>query len=128
MASEFVIGGDGALFIGEDKTLEMEVLDVDGVPVNIATWAGKFYVAKRDADIPDAALIDKTPSVIGIYNATRASNTQRWRVTIAKADWSAVETFRGDKTYRHAWARTDTGQATVTGYGDFTPQKAPGVQ
>lgn len=119
MATNVNIGGDGSLFVGEDKTLDLEVLDTAGVPVNIATWAMVFDVRDRD-NSPDPPKLTKIPTVIGVYNATRANNTQRARVILTDSELNTVIA----KTYRQSWKRTDDGFETVLLYGNFAPQKA----
>ena len=116
MATNITIGGDGALFVGEDKSLVLHVLDTDGVPVNISGWTITFAVRER-LDAPQ--VITKTATVSGTYSATLASNTQRATVTLAAADtltWAA-------KTYQHAWKRTDSGSATVLAYGSLVVEQ-----
>ena len=54
------IGGNGTLFVGEDKVLKIEVLDVVGVPVNMSGWQILFDVRKSDKS-PDPALLSKSP-------------------------------------------------------------------
>lgn len=117
MANEVTIGGDGSLFIGEDKTLDHEVLDVDGAPVDINGWTIKFTVRTSDG-AADPVVIEKTASIIGTYSAVRTSNTQRARVALTDDDTNTL-TARG---YRYSFKRTDDGSETVTAFGPFRPQ------
>ena len=75
MATTQTIGGGGTLFVGEDKTLRLELLDpdtfVDGepvaasVPINMAGWTLLFDVRLKD-NSPDPAILSKTPTLTGV--------------------------------------------------------------
>jgi hypothetical protein len=119
MAELVTIGGSGALFVGEDKELRLEVLDADSIPVNISTWSIHFFVRVKDTS-GDPAIFDKTATVIGVYSAVRATNTQRASVTLSDTELNTVKA----KTYRHSWKRMDDGSETVLAYGPFVPEKA----
>lgn len=131
MAREVTIGGDGKLFVGEDKTLTLEVLqrpagsdeaadilDI-GVPIDIAAWVIAFDVRKLDKST-GTPLVTKTATVVGTFSATRSLNTQRARVILTDDDLNVFK----EATYRHSWKRMTAGNETVLAYGDFTPQKA----
>jgi hypothetical protein len=113
MAKEVTIGGSGSLFVGEDKTFRLELLDAAGVPVNMAGWTIKMTVRVTDASA-DPALIEKTATVDGVYNAVRATNTQRAMVICTDVDLGAPLV---SNTYRCAWKRYDEGNETVLAYG-----------
>jgi len=119
MAEDVTIGGDGALFVGEDKTLKLEVLDADDVPVDITGWAITLDVRTRD-NAADPALLSKSASITGTYSSTRASNTQRAVATLADDDTVLLTA----KTYRHSWKRTTAGNETILAYGDFVVERA----
>lgn len=119
MALEVTIGGDGALFVGEDKQFRFEILDTSSVPVNITGWVLLFDVRKKDNSAAPA-LLTKTPSITGVYNIVRATNTQRAIVTLTDDDMNLFQA----KTYRYSCKRMDDGSETVTNWGDFAPQKA----
>ena len=118
MASELNIGGSGSLFVGEDKSLIIEVLDSLGVPVNVSGWSIIFDIRKKDSS-PEA-ILSKTPTVQGVYNATRSVNTQRVAVQLTSAN---MDLFK-EATYRHSLKRTDSGSETVLAWGNFVVQKA----
>jgi hypothetical protein len=126
MAFEQTIGGEGTLFVGEDKTLSLELLqsgsDPDSsasVPENMAGWAVQFIVRIKD-DSTGNPILTKTATVSGSYSATRASNTQRAVVTLTDTDMDALV----PRIYRHSWKRTDDGSETVLAYGNFSVQRA----
>lgn len=120
MATTQTIGGGGSLFVGEDKVLRLELLDEAQVnPVDMTGWVLLFDVRLKDTTI-DPAILSKTPTITGVYNATRALNTQRAVVALTDTD---MNLFRG-KTYRHSWKRMDDGSETVLARGDFSPEKA----
>lgn len=119
MANEATIGGDGSLFIGEDKIIDLELLDSAGVPVDMTTWGSdvKFVVRVSDQSIDPPAL-EKTAAIIGAYNSVRASNTQRARVSLADEDTNLLTARR----YRYSFKRMTGGSETVLVFGPFLPQ------
>jgi hypothetical protein len=119
MALDATIGGDGLLFVGEDKIFKLELLDASDVPVDMTGWTLLFDVRVKDKT-PDPALISKTPMITGVYNAVRATNTQRAVVTVTDTDMNLLKA----RTYRHSWKRMDDGSETVLAWGDFVVQKA----
>ena len=126
MATDATVGGSGELFADEDKVFRLEVLDSADLPVNIAGWMLVFDVRSKD-NSPDPALLTKVPTISGVFNAVRATNTQRATTTVTDDD---MHQFKGSnlpsgaKTYRYSWKRTDSGSETVLARGDFSPEKA----
>lgn len=130
MATDVAIGGSGTgeIFIGEDKLLSFEVLDSSEDPVDMAGWDVIFDVrAKDNSEAP--ALITKTATILGTFNATRALNAQRAEVELTDGDLLAT-VFKGSnlpsgaKTYRYSLKRMTAGDETVLARGDFAPEKA----
>ena len=119
MALDATIGGNGTLFVGEDKTFRLELLDVSELPVNMSGMDILFDVRKND-NAAAPAIFSKTATIVGVFNATRASNTQRAEVVLTDTELNTVRA----KTYRHSWKRMDDGSETVLAWGDFAPQKA----
>lgn len=132
MATEQNIGGPGAgsMFVGEDKTLELEILDINLAPIDATGWTVVFDV--RTKDNSETVLLTYTASILGTYNASRTLNAQRAQVTILAADVDSA-TFKGSnlpagaKTYRYSLARMNSGFKTVLCRGDFSPEKATGL-
>lgn len=118
MALELTIGGNGTLFVGEDKVLRLELLDINSLPVNMAGWTLLFDVRKKDTST--TAILSKVPTVTGTYDSSREVNTQRAIVTLTDTDMNLFK----ESTYRHSWKRMDDGSETVLAWGDFAPQKA----
>jgi hypothetical protein len=121
VAVESTIGGSGLLFVGEDKILRFELYDPDDdtASIDMTGWTLLFDVRLKD-NSADPAILSKTPSLTGVFNAVRTSNTQRAIVTLTDDDMNLFK----EKTYRWSWKRMDAGSETVLGWGDFTPQKA----
>lgn len=119
MARTVNYGGDETLFIGEDKILDLEVLNNADIPVNVAGMMFRFVVRLRD-NSSDPVLLNELATVVGVYNGIRAVNTQRVRVTLTATMMNAFDA----RAYRHSWKRMDTGSETVTARGDFYPQRA----
>lgn len=137
MATNQTIGGNGSLFVGEDKDFFFEVIDVSGltadqldenglpvdptlgVPVNIAAMTLLFDVRKKD-NSPDPSILPLTPSVVGVYSATRTANTQRAKVTVTDTQMNLFKA----QDYRHSLKRMDDGSETVITRGNFSPEKA----
>lgn len=120
MALEVNIGGDGGLFVGEDKTFHLTVTNAEtGLPQNIAGWAILFVVRKRD-NTADPAIFSKSASIIGIYNVDPLVNTQQAEVQLTDTELNTVKA----RTYRYSLKRMDDGSETILAYGDFAPQLA----
>lgn len=119
MATTVTIGGSGTLFVGEDKTFRLELIDADEVPVNMAGWSILFDVRKLVTSL-DPAIFSKTATVTGVYNVVRALNTQRAVVSLTDTELNTVKA----RTYQHSWKRMDDGSETVLSRGPFTPEKA----
>ncbi len=119
MALDATMGGDGSLFVGEDKTFKLEVIDLTSLPVNITGWVLRFDVRKKDSSA-DPPILSFTPNITGTFNASRELNTQRAVVVVTDTD---MNKFKAG-TYRHSWKRMDDGSETVLAWGDFIPQKA----
>lgn len=109
MAQLVTIGGQGTLFIGEDKDLEFEVPDRHGNPVDMSGWTIQFVVKT----LASAVVISKTASVTGAYDADRETNTQRALVELSRADLSV-----DDGVHTYSLKRTDTGSHVVLAYGE----------
>ena len=130
MATDVAIGGSGSgeIFIGEDKTLSFEILDSDDDPVNMAGWDVLFDVRAKD-NSEGTALITKTATILGTFNADRTLNAQRAEIELTDDDLLAT-VFKGSnlpsgaKTYRYSLKRMTSGQETVLARGDFSPEKA----
>lgn len=121
MAENVTLGGSGSLFVGEDKSLILELILKSSATtaVDMTGWAMVFDVRNRDAS-PEPPIVSHTPILTGVFNSVRSSNTQRANVTLSDDD---LNLFRA-KTYRWSWKRLDAGSETVLAYGDFAPQKA----
>lgn len=114
MTEEGAITRYDRLYTGTDRFIEVEVLDEDDVPVNVAGHAYSWMLKQSRDDADAAALLTKTTgagqiAVVGSYSATRAANTQRVRVAILSNDTLVIEAG----LYRHELKRTDAGQAAV---------------
>jgi hypothetical protein len=122
-ATTVTIGGNGELFVGEDKIFDFECVDDPSaespLPVNITGWDILFDVRLKDTS-PDPAILSKTASIIGVFNADRTLNTQRAIVAVSDTEMNLFKA----KTYRHSWKRMDDGVETVLSRGDFAPEKA----
>lgn len=119
MALDAPIGGNGSLFVGEDKVFKLELIDADNAPVDMTGWTLLFDVRKKDTSNPPA-ILSYTPSITGTFNSSRNVNTQRAVVTVTDTD---MNLFKAG-TYRHSWKRMDDGSETVLAWGDFSPEKA----
>lgn len=119
MATTQTIGGSGMLFVGEDKKVRLELLDLSGNPVDMAGWEMLFDVRKSDT-APDPAIFSKVPALEGAFDALRANNTQRAWIQLTDTELNTVKA----KTYRFSWKRMDDGSETVLSRGPFAPEKA----
>jgi len=119
MALEANFGGDGSIFVGEDKTIRLEVLDINSIPIDITTWVIRWVLRKND-NTADPPIFDKLASAVGVYNMVRAVNTQRAQVQLTDDELNTISA----KTYRHSWKREDEGSETILSYGNAIIQLA----
>jgi len=118
VAKESTIGGEGTLFVGEDKTLRFECVDQNDNPKDIAGWTLLFDVRLKDTST--TAILSLTPTVTGVFNSVRASNTQRALLSVTDDQMNLFQA----KNYRWSVKRMDASVETVLGWGYFAPQKA----
>lgn len=121
VAVEVNIGGDGELFVGEDKSFRLTPITnrLTGLPENVTGWVIHLVVRRRDGT-PDPAIFDKTAAIGGVYNVNPTLNTQYAEVQLTDTELNTVKAL----TYRHSWKRMDDGSETVLAYGNFVPQLA----
>ena len=119
MATTVQIGGDGNLFVGEDKDFETVVSTVAGVPVDISGWDIRFDVRKSDK-AADPAIFSKTGTVAGTYNVDPLVNTQYVFVSLTDTEMNTVKA----STLRYSWKRMNDSVETVLSRGDFVVEKA----
>lgn len=120
MAYETQIGGNGTLFVGEDKIFRFEAVDESGNPVDMTGWSMIFDVRKKDNSRDPAILGLTNFTLIGIFNSVRALNTQRALLSVID---DQMNLFKA-KNYRWSWKRLDADVETVLGWGTFAPEKA----
>ncbi len=120
MGLESQIGGDGKLFVGEDKTLILyPLLDLAGVPVDMAGKTLSLVIAKTDTATP--FLIKSPAAITGAYNVDPVLNTQKASVELTDTELDLV---RKAVTWRYRWKWMDHPE-TVLAYGDIVFEKAP---
>lgn len=121
MAELKTIGGNGTLFVGEDKVIRLELFDLDNpaTAIDMAGMTMLFDVRKKD-NSPDPAMVSITPTLTGVFNSSRTSNTQRALVVLTDTHMNLFK----EATYRWSWKRMDADVETVLAWGPFTPQKA----
>ena len=131
MSYERNIEATDGWFIGEDKVLEFEVLQNDGLaitstsklPLDVAGWTLTWALKKKDSS-PDPALVAKSTTsgitITGTFNASRVLNTQRVVVTIADTDTDALKPL----TYRYSLKRMTAGYETILAFGNAVLQQA----
>jgi hypothetical protein len=114
MATTETIGGDGELFVGEDKTIRMSIPSVD-----MTGWSVLLDVRKSDKS-PPPAIFSKTATITGSYNVDPLLSTQKAVVVLTDTELNTVT----GRTYRHSWKRMDDGSETVLSRGPFIVEKA----
>lgn len=121
MAEEIQIGGEGTLFVGEDKVFEFELYLKSNTAVSVdLTGMSTIFDVRKSVTAPDPAILSITPSLVGVFNSVRASNTQRAQVTVTDDQMNLFK----EKTYHWTWKRMTANSETVLAWGIFTPQKA----
>lgn len=118
------IGASEGWFIGCDYTLKFEIYDETGVTMEDVTGQAARFVLRKPIE-GDAIVLDLTTgagtiTITGVYNADRATNTQRVNVIVTDTH---TEWFEPGQ-YDFALKRTDAGNATLWSHGTATLQKA----
>jgi hypothetical protein len=119
MATTQQIGGNGLLFVGEDKQFALELLDVTGIPIDMTGMTFTFDVRTRDG-APPPAIFSKVGALTGVYNAVRLTNTQRMVVALSAIEMETVKA----KIYRYSWKRLNASFYEVAARGNFTVEIA----
>jgi len=118
MANNVDIGGDGSLFIGEDKTFQLELLDpTNTFPVNMASMTIVFDA--RASDFSSSAFFTITAAIVGVFNPVRSLNTQRAQAVVTATQMNALKSA----PWRYSWKITSFPE-TVAAWGNWYPQKA----
>lgn len=112
-AKEAPIRESEHLFIGEDRTIRIDVVQSDDTtPQAMTGWSLTWELLNRRGG---TVLITKTPS-IGNGSAT----DDRATITITDTDTEAID----PGTYFHVLRRTDAGGEAVLAFGDAVIQEA----
>lgn len=123
MAAHTKIGGvdTDRIFIGTDFTRDFHVLDIDtdasgATAKDVTGWAVTIDI-RRENRSETPALYSTSLTIIGVFNATAASNTQRLRWTVADTDLTTAIFGTNGGTYAYSVKRTDDGSETVLQWG-----------
>ena len=137
MAVELNITATDKFFLGEDKVIDLTIFGQDGVtPIDILALPLEWSLKKKDKD-PDPGIIAKAITaggvstgitIVGVFNAVPATNTQRLRITFLSADTDpdatsvlpTPYTLKAGLAYRHSVKRMDIGNEGILTYGSFT--------
>jgi hypothetical protein len=135
MAIETAIGGDGELFIGEDKRIIFGPLTtptgwntaLQGVysPPDLSLLTIVFVVRKKDSSDDPAIISREVDGFLGTYNSDVDVNTQQTYIDVTSIELGLVN-FRvrsTGETYRWSVKVMDAPQ-TILGFGPFGPQQA----
>lgn len=141
MAVELNITATNKFFLGEDKVLDLTIFDQNGVtPLDVSGFALEWSLKKTDK-APDPGIITKGITalgastgitIVGIYSAVAASNTQKVRISFASADTdpdvtsvaATPYTLKAAVAYRHSLKRKDSGNEGILTFGSFTFRQA----
>ena len=121
MALEFNVTAADKFFLGEDKIIDFTIFDAGGiVPLNVAGFSLEWSLKKTDK-AGDPGILVKTVgsglSIVGVWNAVPATNTQRVRLTFASIE---TDLLKAGVAYRHSLKRTDVGNEGILSFGSFT--------
>ena len=124
MGMKSAITSDHALFTGTDRTLAFEIFAPDGVAMeDVVGQAFRWSMRKAVSRVEpfrtrhETELCVRTTgdgiTITGVYNSSRALNTQRVTVSIRDTD---TESLAGGQ-YEHALKRTDPDNEDIKSYG-----------
>ena len=120
MATESRIDA-GEWFVGEDHTLQIDVVDSAGAVKNMTGWSLTWSLTRKRGEGP--TIISKTTGASQITIGNGSGTGDRATVTVARADTVDLAPGR----YYHSLWRTDGANDTVLSYGDCV-LSAPAVQ
>ena len=132
MAETVDIGGDGSVFVGEDKAVILELFSKANptVAIDMRGMTMIFVISRKDTDTTYIILKTTTDGMVvsGTFNAVRASNQQRCTVTFSDDDLNllkgtSVVPYQVNR-YRYSWKQTTAGAATILARGYFSLDKA----
>ena len=115
------IGDDQHVFIGEDRTINIDVNQADGTTAqNMNGWALTWELTEKQGDT--TILVSKTVGS-GITIGDGDATDDRAAVTFADTDTESGSLPGGAGLYWHVLRRTDAGSEAVIAYGSFLLQK-----
>lgn len=106
MSKVFNIADGDNWFIGEDKTIRIDVVDADDAAQAMTGWTLVWEL--KAASRSTSALISKTPSI-----GNGSGTDDRATITVADTDTEALE----PGTYYHHLRRSDAGSEQVLSHG-----------
>lgn len=118
-AAEAHVAESEHFFIGEDRSLVIDVTSDGTTPQTMTGWALTWELMDRKGG---TALITKATGGSGITIGNGSGTNDRATVVITDADTEAIT--QGAGTYYHVLRRTDSGSETVLAFGDFYLQRA----
>jgi hypothetical protein len=122
VAREFNITATDKFFLGEDKVIDLTIFGQDdATPFDVTGLPLEWNMRKTDQAADPALLVKGVGtglSIVGVYNAVPAVNTQRVRLTFAAADTATG--LKANVAYRHSLKRLDVGNKGIFSYGSLT--------
>ena len=112
MATRFDIDASDGWFIGEDKTIEIDVVQSDGSTAQTMTGWALTWELKR-SQFHSTVLISKT-TASGISIGNGDGTDDRASITVADTDTEDLE----PGTYYHQLRRSDAGSEVILSRGD----------
>lgn len=109
------------LYVGADQSVELTVYSNSAKTTiqDVTGWTILLDIRRKDTSA-SPALLSKTGTVSGVFNATPASNTQKVTFTLSDDDLAAT-IFTGDEFEgRYSIWRTDAGSEQPLRFGDCT--------
>lgn len=130
MAVRHNITKEDEWFTNTDRNLDFEVLDADpqenalAAPIDIASGGYTMsWTLSEDETVAAVKHINAhAVTIVGVYNANRALNTQRARVTILASETASIE---GNRIRYHELRRTNAGAKAVLCFGDAYLWQSP---
>lgn len=104
------------LWSGTDFQYIFHILnDAETAAVNIAGWTLSWKVKIKRSHADGDAVLTKTPTIAGTYNADTTLNLQRATVSVEDVDTDSLAA----RTYVYELKRMDAGAETILAYGDL---------
>lgn len=131
MAERVQIGGEHDLYVGEDKDIELEILDgspddLASIPIDVTGRTIWFDVRKPLTSA--TPIISRQMSIQGVFDADRSLNTQRAVISLTDTETEVLKAYADvEAGYFYSVKDLEPGAETIIAEGPFVLERATQV-